>query len=213
MSIGFARPDDEIPPAGRVVRIMPGDVRIARQGMADQNGVVGCRAERAVGLVGHPHDGQGAPFFQGKRFLEGDILGIFQRNSRAKAVAAIENASVGRHAFKCIGRGKRGKGASYPCDAASAWSKSALMSSMSSSPALDADVVLGHAGAGQFGGRLLAVGGRGGMDDQRLGVADVGQVRGQLGRLDELLRGRPAALDAEAQDRPRALARYFCPSL
>ena len=95
----FARPDDEVPPSGRVVRIVPGDVRIARQGMADQNGVVGRRAELAVGLVGHPHDGQGTPFFQGKRFLEGDILGIFQRNSRANAVAAIENASVGRHAF------------------------------------------------------------------------------------------------------------------
>ena len=47
----------------------------------------------------------------------------------------------------------------------------------------------------KFLGRLLAVGGAGRMDHQRLGVADVGQVRGQLDRLDELPRRLAAALD------------------
>ena len=58
-----------------------------------------------------------------------------------------------------------------------------------------ADVIVGDAGGLEFLGRLLAVGGAGRMDHQRLGVADVGQVRGQLDRLDELFRrrrGRPS---------------------
>jgi len=45
----------------------------------------------------------------------------------------------------------------------------------------EADVVLGDAGGGLlFGGELL-VGGRGGVNDQRFGVADVGDVRQELG--------------------------------
>ena len=40
---GLAGPDHDIPPAGIVVGIVPGDVRIARQGVANQHGVVALR--------------------------------------------------------------------------------------------------------------------------------------------------------------------------
>ena len=55
MSIGLPGPTSDVPPAGIVVGVVPGDVRIARQGMADQHGVVALRVELAVGLVGHGH--------------------------------------------------------------------------------------------------------------------------------------------------------------
>ena len=45
-----------------------------------------------------------------------------------------------------------------------------------------------------------------GMDDQGAGVADVGQVAGQLDRLDEGLAGVAPALDAEGEHRARARA-------
>src|SRR5262245_59812045 len=54
-------------------------------------------------------------------------------------------------------------------------------------PHRDADHVLGHAAGGQ---RLVvqpAVGGGGGVDHERLGVADVRQVRAELAGLDEAL--------------------------
>ena len=38
------------------------------------------------------------------------------------------------------------------------------------------------------------------MDDERLGVADIGQMAGQLDVVDEPYAGLPAALDAEADD-------------
>ena len=58
----------------------------------------------------------------------------------------------------------------------------------------ESDQLGGHAGAGLLlDGKLLVRGGRG-MDDQRLGIADIGQQRKQLERVDELLarlRSRP----------------------
>ena len=54
----LAGPDDDVPPAGIVVGVVPGDVRIAGEGVADQHGVVALRVEPAVGLVGHGHLGQ-----------------------------------------------------------------------------------------------------------------------------------------------------------
>ena len=57
--------------------------------------------------------------------------------------------------------------------------------------------------------RLLAVGGAGRMDHQRFGVADVGQMRGELDRLDELSRRRMSAFYAESQNRPAAARQIF----
>ena len=42
----------------------------------------------------------------------------------------------------------------------------------------------------------LAVGGRGRVDDERAGIADVGEVAHELRRLDELHAGRDATLGA-----------------
>ena len=54
-----------------------------------------------------------------------------------------------------------------------------------------------HAGGGLLLRRQLLVRGRGGVDHQRLGVADVRQQAEQLQRVDELLARLVAALDAE----------------
>src|SRR5690348_13726722 len=56
------------------------------------------------------------------------------------------------------------------------------------------------ADAGGFQRRFveLAMGGAGGMDHQRLRVADIGEMRGKLQRVDELAAGRAAAFHAEA---------------
>ena len=53
-------------------------------------------------------------------------------------------------------------------------------------------------------GTELDMGGRGRVDHQRLGVADIGQVRGQRAALDEAGARRAAALDPEADDRAGA---------
>ena len=53
-----------------------------------------------------------------------------------------------------------------------------------------ADKVRRDASCGLVGLGQLLVRGRGGVDHQRLGVADVGQVRCQLDRIDKLFRGR-----------------------
>ena len=57
----------------------------------------------------------------------------------------------------------------------------------------------------------LAVRGRGRMDDQRAGVADIGEMREQLQRLDQLDAGLVAALQAEGEHRAGAERRIcFC---
>src|SRR4051794_13518648 len=54
----------------------------------------------------------------------------------------------------------------------------------------------------------------GGMNDQGFGVAYVGQVADHPQCLDELLARRPAALDTETDDRPRAARQQlFCQSI
>ena len=59
------------------------------------------------------------------------------------------------------------------------------------------DQVLADPGGGELFGVHLLMGGRSGMDHQRLRVADIGQMAGELQRLDELAPRRPAAPDAE----------------
>ena len=82
------------------------------------------------------------------------------------------------------------------------------MSQRISSSALEPDRKADH--LRQNAGRALlvfvelAMRRRGRMDHQRLRVADVGEVRQELHRLDEALAGLRAALDAEGEYARRA---------
>src|SRR6185369_3381151 len=64
----------------------------------------------------------------------------------------------------------------------------------------EADQLLADPGLGELVGIHLLMGGRGGMNDQRLGIADIGEMADQLQALDELAARGPAALDAERDD-------------
>ena len=68
----------------------------------------------------------------------------------------------------------------------------------------DADHVVADPHRVPLGVRHLLMGGRGGVDHQRLGVADVGQVGGQLDTVDELDPGVVPALDPEGEHRAGA---------
>ena len=63
----------------------------------------------------------------------------------------------------------------------------------------DTDQVLGNTRVDLLLVRQLLVGGRPGVDSQRLGVADVGQVGDELEAIDHLAAGVGAALDADAE--------------
>src|SRR4029079_476700 len=62
-----------------------------------------------------------------------------------------------------------------------------------------------HAGGELFVFGQLAVGGRRRMDDERLRIADVREVRKELDRIDEAHARGGAAADAEGQDSARAV--------
>ena len=65
---GFARPDQNLPPAGLFrYRVHVGDVLVARQGVADQDGVRFVGVELAVGLVCDRERRKGAPAIEGQR--------------------------------------------------------------------------------------------------------------------------------------------------
>ncbi len=64
--------------------------------------------------------------------------------------------------------------------------------------------VLADAGGGERRGVELLMRRAGGMDHQRLGVADIGEMGDQLQAVDEAPAGGAAALDAEADDRASA---------
>ena len=88
---GLARANQDIPPAGVIVGVVPGNVRIARKRMADQHGVVALRAKLAVGLEGHGHFRQLPAKLQFQRLAERQRLGILQRSARPNAITAIKN--------------------------------------------------------------------------------------------------------------------------
>ena len=75
------------------------------------------------------------------------------------------------------------------------------------------DEVLGRAGRDLLLGRQLRVGRRGRMDDQRLGVADVGQQREDLDVVDEPPTGLDAALTPKVTIPPKPPVRYCLASL
>ena len=96
---------------------------------------------------------------------------------------------------------------SRPCAAAaSAWSRSQMMSSGSSRPTEMRMRSGGTPAASSASSRQLPVRGARRVDHQRAHVADVGQVAAQLQRLDERAACGAAAGDAEREHGPRALA-------
>src|SRR5882757_2187609 len=78
---------------------------------------------------------------------------------------------------------------------------------------LQADRESHDVGAGAGGDALLlgelAMRRRGRMDDQALGVADIGHVREEVDAVDDLDAGFVTALDAEGEDRTRALGQVL----
>jgi hypothetical protein len=82
------------------------------------------------------------------------------------------------------------------------------MMSLTSSMPTDRRTTSGTgAGSHLLLGRELAVGGRGRVNDQRAGVADIGQMREHLEAFHELDAGLVAALQAEGEHRAAALGR------
>src|SRR5258708_418638 len=79
--------------------------------------------------------------------------------------------------------------------------------------ALDADREAHHGGPGAGGdllrGRELAMRRRAGVQDERARVADIGEMREELDALDQPDARLVAALQAEGEDRARALGQVF----
>ena len=72
-------------------------------------------------------------------------------------------------------------------------------------PDREPDHVVAQAHGGELRLAQLQMRGRGRVDHQRLGVADIGQVRGEPARLDEPRTRNAPAFDAEADDRAGTL--------
>ncbi len=105
---------------------------------------------------------------------------------------------------RATGRGAAREKAVQPVTLAIAWSRSQTMSSRSSTPTATRTMSSVTPAAAQPLVVEAAVGGGGGVDDERLGVAHVGQVRAELAGLDQAPPGLAAAADAEGEDRPGA---------
>ena len=133
----FAGPHQHVPPAGIVLLVVAGNVRIAADGMADQNRIVAGRIELAVGLVGHRHARQMSSLFQAQRSLQFKALRVAQRLGAAHTVGAFKEGLA--HCVQLWGSSSNPpvvQELHVPvcCEASSACSRSALISSMSSSP-------------------------------------------------------------------------------
>src|ERR1019366_1391258 len=70
----LARPHRNVPPAGVILLVVPGYVRITADGVADQDGVTARSVELAIGLVSDGHAGKLAAEFEGQRLVEFDGL-------------------------------------------------------------------------------------------------------------------------------------------
>ncbi len=134
---GLAGTDRDVPPAVIVLFIMRGHVRVAADGVADQHRVVVRGIQLAVGLVGHRDTSELPAEFQCYRLLELDALHVAQRPSAAHAVTALKCFLTHSELFLLVARGGKSepkRPTRHFCDAFSAWSRSALMSSTSSRP-------------------------------------------------------------------------------
>ncbi len=90
MSIALPGPTTMSHQPGSSACVVLRDVRIARKGVANQHGVVASGIQPAVGLVGHGHLRQALAEFQFQRFVKRDVLGILQRPSMPKRIAAFK---------------------------------------------------------------------------------------------------------------------------
>jgi hypothetical protein len=86
----LAGANDNVPPAGIVFLIVPGDVRIAADGVANQDGIVARIVEPAVCLVGNCHAGQLVAQFQLQLVVKRGRLRIPQRFRVPHAVTAVK---------------------------------------------------------------------------------------------------------------------------
>ena len=93
--------------------------------------------------------------------------------------------------------------------AAKASAKSSLMSSMCSMPSETPDQVGGDAGGLCSASLELLVGGGGGVDDEGLGVADVGEVGGELHVLMNFLPAAKPPLMPKVKTAPKPFLRYL----
>jgi len=148
----LARPDGFIPPARllvRIVRVRAGGVGVAGEGVADQDGVGAVGVERPVGLVGQGEGGQRLAAAQPQRNVKVRELalhpphrsGTHQGPADDRRLPARGGRRCGRWSLQLVHGAHLlplywplTARAVMPWAAASAWSRSARMSSMSSMP-------------------------------------------------------------------------------
>ena len=170
-----------------------------------------------VRLVGDGHRLQRLAALQHERlvFGEGEVLHVPARLDFVEGAGRRSGGPAGARAGRRDAARRTGSMAGPPARSAaapppyatrsptaarSASSKSSMMSSTCSMP-MDSRMRSGRDARGPLllFGQLL-VRGASRVDDQRLGVAHVGQVREQLDAVDEAAAGLEAALDAEGED-------------
>ena len=173
---------------GRVgVAVVAGGVRVAGQRVADEDRVRARRRRARRRSRRRPRPGRAS-----------------RRESSTSGSSCVNRTTrcgLDRCSSRAHGRGRVVTTAQRrPRAAASAWSRSAMMSSMCSMPTESRTMSSVHAGRRELLVGQLGVRGGGVVDRQRLGVADVGQVAEQLQALDELLAGLAPALDPEGDE-------------
>ena len=87
VAVGVERlpgPHRVVPPAGLPVvgGVLSGDMRVAGQRMADQNGVAAIRVQGTVGLVRQRDRPEGRPALQTELLIEGDLLRVDDHGRR-----------------------------------------------------------------------------------------------------------------------------------
>ena len=115
-----ARAHDDIPPSGRIRVVVPGHVRVAADGVADQDGVVARLVQIPLSLVSNGDRRQFAAEFQFERSVEGNLLGMQQRRCGTDRVAAVEIALPHLRLMSQRLRATSIHWLVYPCEAASA---------------------------------------------------------------------------------------------
>jgi hypothetical protein len=85
---------DNIPPTRIVLSIMPSYVRVATNGMANQDCVIAHGVELAVGFVSDGYTREVPTLFQIQRLVESDRLHMPQWSSVPDGVAAFENGRL-----------------------------------------------------------------------------------------------------------------------
>ena len=161
---GFARADDDVPPARLLFSlVLACRMGVSGEGVADQDGVALFLIQPAIGLIGDHGAGSRSPFSR---------LSHREFDTHCVSTRPTDSLFIHRLGQRLIEIGD------YVLDVLDA-------DGYANEVGCDSCGFL-------LRGRQLLVCGRCGMDDQALGVADVCQMREQLHGLDELLgRRRP----------------------